>query len=355
MENWVDKLLHWYEKEKRDLPWRNTGDPYKIWVSEIILQQTRVNQGIDYYLRFVSKYPTVSSLAAASEDDVLKMWQGLGYYSRARNMLHTARYIEESLGGKFPRTYQQIRGLKGIGDYTAAAIVSFAFNQPYAVLDGNVMRVYSRLLGIDEPVDSSSGRKKLQLIANDYLPEKNSASYNQAVMELGALICLPKKPFCTQCPIQDQCYAYSHTLTAKLPVKQVKKKIVKRFLNYLVIQSGDSIIMRKRPRGDIWQGLYDFPCIETAAAGTPLALASSKEWRRIFRNRKVIVLSVSSEYRHVLTHRLLLAKFISLKAGRKEIELPEGCEWIKLRNISDYPVPRLIDIYLSENFLNLNN
>lgn len=349
MEEWSSKLLQWYEDNKRDLPWRSTSDPYKIWLSEIILQQTRVNQGTAYYLRFVEKYPTITELATASEDEVLKVWQGLGYYSRARNLHQAAKAIRHSFKGLFPRKYEDIRGLKGVGPYTAAAIASFAYNLPYAVLDGNVMRVYSRLFGITDPIESMKGRKKLQHLADELLPKENSASYNQAAIELGALVCLPKNPHCTDCPLQIHCEAFAHKLTNKLPVKQLKAIKKVRFLNYLVIQSGQRVVIRKRSHNDIWKGLYDFPCIETTASASLQQLAEKSEWINTFGKNKVAIQSVSGEYKHLLTHRKLLVTFIKLILDKPIKPMPEGCEWINLRKLHLYAVPRVIDRYISTN------
>ncbi len=207
--DWREKLLIWYDTYKRNLPWRNITDPYKIWLSEVILQQTRVSQGWEYYLRFIQKYPTVKALAAASEQDVLKLWQGLGYYSRARNLHEAARFIVKEHKGHFPADYDSIRALKGVGDYTAGAIASIAFNLPFPAVDGNVMRVYSRLFGVATPIDSTEGKRLIQEIAVEHLPQHNPGNYNQAVMELGALVCLPSKPDCANCPVQVACYAYA--------------------------------------------------------------------------------------------------------------------------------------------------
>ncbi|HXB14093.1 MAG TPA: A/G-specific adenine glycosylase [Bacteroidia bacterium] len=348
MSEWSHKLLNWYNKNKRDLPWRNTADAYKIWLSEVILQQTRVNQGMNYYLAFTKKYPTVLKLAAASEHEVLKLWQGLGYYSRARNMHNAALHVKEHFKGKFPTDYESIRSLKGVGDYTAAAIASFAYNLPYPVIDGNVMRVYSRFLGITSPIDSTEGKKQLIEAANEFLVKKDPGTYNQAIMELGALVCTPKNPKCTECPLQAQCYAYSHKLTEKLPIKQGKTKQRERYLNYLVISSGNKIILRTRNEKDIWKGLHDFPCIETDRPITMQKLTSEKEWHSIFGKNKVSIQSVSVAYTHILSHQRLKAIFIKIDLKKPLLKLPKDCFWIKPENIDGYAIPRLIERYLSE-------
>ena len=259
MNNWSHKLLKWYEANKRDMPWRGIKDPYKIWLSEIILQQTRVNQGWNYYLKFIEHYPTVRQLAAASEHDVLKLWQGLGYYSRARNMHHAAKEIVAKHKGKFPTNHESIRALKGVGDYTAAAITSIAYGLPYPVVDGNVLRVYSRLLGISDPIDSTIGKKKIWDAAKELLPDKEPGTYNQAIMELGSLVCTPKNPKCEECPLQSACHAFSHKLTAKLPIKQGKTAQRNRFLNYLIIQQGNKILLHNRQGKDILARPARFP------------------------------------------------------------------------------------------------
>jgi A/G-specific adenine glycosylase len=347
MSDWSHKLLKWYEVNKRNLPWRATSDPYKIWLSEVILQQTRVNQGWDYYNRFTEKYPTILKLAAASEHDILKLWQGLGYYSRARNMHHAAKEIVAKYKGKFPTDYESIRALKGVGDYTAAAIVSIAFKLPYAVVDGNVLRVYSRLLGISAPIDSTEGKKKIWEAAAELLPKNNPGNYNQAIMELGALCCTPKTPNCLECPVQSACYAYAKKQTNKLPVKQAKTKVRDRFLNYIVLSKGDSLLLRNRKGNDIWKGLNDFPCIETEKAITPEKLISSKELKAMLSTANPVIESIPTSYKHILSHQKLNAQFIKIKIDKTLKKLPPDCFWIEKKNINKYAVPRLIERYIS--------
>jgi A/G-specific adenine glycosylase len=349
MDNLIHKLVAWYNANKRDLPWRRTKDPYKIWLSEIILQQTRVAQGLSYYYKFIENYPTVTALAAASEHDVLKLWQGLGYYSRARNMHYAANYIAKQYKGKFPKDYESIRELKGVGDYTAAAISSFAYNLPHAVLDGNVMRVYSRLLGIKEPIDSLSGRKRLEEAARKLLPKENAGLYNQAIMEFGALCCLPKNPKCHDCPLQANCYAYGHKLVDKLPIKAGKTKQRERNLNYLVITNKGKILIRTRTEKDIWKGLHDFPCIETEKPLTHQDFLKTKEWKRLFSNSKPTIKAVSEPYTHILSHQKLKAIFIEIKLS-KTIKQPKDCFWTDAEDIEKYAVPRLIERYIRNRF-----
>lgn len=253
-----ERLLEWYKENKRELPWRDTTDPYLIWISEIILQQTRVAQGYEYFLRFVRRFPDVASLAAASEDEVMKYWQGLGYYSRARN-LHAAA---KSMNGKFPVTYEDVRGLKGVGDYTAAAICAFAYNMPYAVVDGNVYRVLSRYLGIDTPIDSTEGKKVFAVLAQEMLDERRPTDYNQAIMDFGAIQCTPQSPNCMFCPLADRCFALSKGLIAHLPVKQHKTKTVNRYFNYIYVRMGAETLIHKRTENDIWKNLFELPLVE---------------------------------------------------------------------------------------------
>ncbi len=349
MSEWSHKLLRWYEANKRDLPWRGINDPYKIWLSEVMLQQTRVNQGWEYYNRFIEKYPTVSKLASASEHDILKLWQGLGYYSRARNMHHAAKEIVANYKGKFPSDYESIRSLRGVGDYTAAAIASIAFKLPYAVVDGNVLRVYSRLLGITEPIDSTKGKNLIWAAAAELLPENNPGNYNQAIMELGALCCTPKNPDCPECPLQSACYAYAHKQTGKLPVKKGKIKQRQRFLNYLVICHRSRVLLRKRSGNDIWKGLNDFPCIETEKPLSPGKLMAGKEWKAVFTNTFPVIELVSEQHKHILSHQKLNARFIRIKISKLLKKLPNDCFWAEKKNIDKYAVPRLIERYISDN------
>jgi len=258
----MNKLIEWYRINKRDLPWRDTRDPYKVWLSEIILQQTRVAQGLPYYLKFVEQYPSVTDLAQASEQEVLKLWQGLGYYSRARNLHYTARDIVENYEGRFPATYRELLKLKGVGEYTAAAIASFCYDEPVAVIDGNVFRVLARLHGIDTPVNTTEGKKIFKHQAAESLDKRQPGVYNQAIMEFGALQCVPGQPDCEICPLQAQCTAYKTGKVRELPVKLPKVKIKKRFLHYIIVRHGNRILWQKRTDKDIWKNLYQPVLIE---------------------------------------------------------------------------------------------
>ena len=256
------RLLNWYTINKRILPWRSTSDPYAIWLSEIIMQQTQIKQGSSYYTHFITQFPTVFDLAQASEDEILKLWQGLGYYSRARNMHYTSIDIVNQYKGKFPENYAMLLKLKGIGEYTAAAIASIAFNQPYAVVDGNVFRVLSRIFGIYTPIDSTKGKKEFNTLANKLLNTNDSGSHNQALMEFGALHCTPKRPNCHDCIFSNDCVAHNLQHIDKLPVKKGKQKIQERYFNFIVISDNEYIYLNKRTKKDIWKNLYEFPIIE---------------------------------------------------------------------------------------------
>ena len=267
-------LLAWYQKNKRDLPWRHTKDPYKIWLCEIIMQQTRVAQGLAYYNRFVETFPTPADLAAATQDQVLKLWQGLGYYSRARN-LHAAA---QSMHGKFPPTYAGVRALKGVGDYTAAAICSIAYNMPYAVVDGNVYRVLARVFGIRTPIDSTDGKKQFTALAQALLDKKHPGDYNQAIMDFGAMVCTPQAPQCTVCPLANRCVARKEDLQEKLPIKAQKTKVSTRYFHYIYVEQGKFTWLHQRGPGDVWQNLYELPLVETDGATLDGASALLKKW-----------------------------------------------------------------------------
>lgn len=322
-------LLHWYATHGRDLPWRHTTDPYAIWLSEVILQQTRIEQGRDYWHRFMNRFPNVASLAAASEDEVLRLWQGLGYYSRARNLHAAARQIVEM--GEFPRTIEGIKKLKGVGDYTAAAIGSIAFHLPAAVVDGNVYRVLSRHFGIHTPINSTEGKKEFALLAQELLPAHQAAAYNQAIMDFGAICCTPKGAACSDCPLADTCHAlHSHEVEA-LPVKLKKLTIRTRHLQYVYIRVKGEIAIRRRPAGDIWQGLWEPLLIEDAALP---ALGGTLTLLR-------------KDVKHVLTHRILYADFYLLETDEKPA-LPADYIWIPEPDINRYALPRLVEILVKE-------
>src|SRR5690606_37029166 len=267
-----NKIVKWYSDNFRPLPWRETTDPYKIWLSEVILQQTRVAQGLPYYQQFVSRYPSVQHLASASEQEVLRLWQGLGYYSRARNLHQCAKLVAGQYNGRFPTSAQGLETLPGIGHYTAAAIASISFGERVAVLDGNVYRVLARVFGIDTPINTPQGLKVFSTLANELVPKANPAVHNQAVMEFGALFCTPRNPTCDDCPLRRSCVAYQRNMVDLLPVKRAKKKSRNRYFFYVVLENNNALLMRKRLEKDIWQGLFDFPLVERSRPVKPQTL-----------------------------------------------------------------------------------
>ena len=338
------KLLDWYAENKRELPWRDTTDPYLIWISEIILQQTRVVQGYEYFRRFVHRFPDVESLASAPEDEVMKLWQGLGYYSRARN-LHIAA---KSMNGVFPETYEEVRALKGVGDYTAAAICSFAYNLPYAVVDGNVYRVLSRYFGIDTPIDSTEGKKVFAALAGEMLDKKRPADYNQAIMDFGAIQCTPQSPNCMFCPLADSCSALSKGLIAQLPVKQHKTKTTDRFFNYIYVRMGAHTLIHKRTGNDIWRNLFELPLVETETALSEEEFLACPQFCALFvKGESPVVRSVLRNVKHVLSHRVIYTNFY-------EVVLPEnsdsfsGFQKVLKEDLELYAVPRLIHAFLEK-------
>jgi len=340
------QIEHWYEHHGRDLPWRKTTDPYRIWVSEIILQQTRVEQGYDYYLRFLRRFPDLKSLADATEDEVLTYWQGLGYYSRARNLHAAAR----SIIGSFPTTYDGVRALKGVGDYTAAAICSFAYGIPVAVLDGNVFRVLSRYFGIDTPIDTSSGVKEFKALADELLDKQDPAFYNQAIMDFGALQCTPGKAHCSDCPLQETCEALRTARVEQLPMKLHKTQQKERFFHYLFITQGDDTFLNKRISKDIWRNLYELPLIESDHVMNFEELTSSQHFSKIFGSESnVQIKEVQIGVKHVLTHRIIYANFYRVDISQ-DLELEGLGKFIKVnaKCLSDYAFPNLVMQFLQK-------
>lgn len=339
------ELLRWYGRNKRDLPWRNTSDPYLIWLSEIILQQTRIEQGLPYYVKFTGAYPEIKALASASEEDVLKLWQGLGYYNRALNMHKTAQQIMIRFDGHFPDSYANILTLKGVGEYTAAAIASIAFHLPHPVVDGNVLRFFSRHFGVKDPITSVKVKRAIREKATELIDLNDPGTFNQAIMEFGARICIPGNPPCSQCLFHQSCFAFSNQLVNVIPVSTKPSKRRVRHFNYLVINSenGNSLILKKRTAQDIWKGLYDFPLIETSKAVTVNCLKSMHEWSIIKRLEPESHVYRSTIFRHVLTHQEIFACFFEIKVARVS-ELPEGWKWVY--DLKKVPVPRLIEKFL---------
>jgi A/G-specific adenine glycosylase len=346
-------LLSWYNRNHRDLPWRRTQDPYKIWISEIVLQQTRIEQGRDYYLRFLDRFPGISDLASADEKEVLKLWQGLGYYSRARNLHHAAKEIGQRFNGEFPSDYEEIHGLKGIGDYTAAAIASIAYNLPYPVIDGNVLRFFSRYFGVKEPIDKASGKKKILQLANEKMDRSDPGKFNQAIMEFGALQCKPGSPNCSVCPFNRSCFAFTHGKVDVLPVKSRANLPRKRYFNFLVMVYVDSkkrttIYLRKREENDIWKNLYDFPLIETSSPVSREKLMNTLEWKKLVQSKTKTVPERSKVYQHILSHQLIFARFYILQLEKKPVNkfIP-----VNMKDLDRFPVPRLIEKFISsQNF-----
>ena len=341
-------LINWYEENHRNLPWRNDPTPYQVWLSEVILQQTRVNQGWDYYLRFVEKWPTVTDLAAASEVEVLKLWQGLGYYSRARNLHHCAQQVVAEYGGKFPADFEKLKQLKGIGDYTAAAIASIAYNLPHAVVDGNVYRVLARLYDIETPININEGQKLFAQLADELLNREQPGLHNQAMMEFGALHCTPKNPNCLLCPLQAQCLAFAHQTVMQRPVKLAKVKVATRYFNYLILKINDSVYLHKRSDNDIWKNLYDFPCIESQKPMTVEEVIATEAFTQIIDNKPFTIIKSSPVFTHKLTHRTLLAQFIEIKLEQELLQIEtKGLFLAHETELGSFPIPRLIDLYLN--------
>lgn len=378
-----ERLLAWFAQNHRPLPWKGERDPYKIWLSEIILQQTRVEQGLPYYQKFIEKYPHVRVLADAPEDEVLKLWEGLGYYSRARNLHTAAKFIATELGGEFPHTYEGIRALKGVGDYTAAAIASFAFALPHAVLDGNVYRVLARYFGIETPTDTGVAKKEFAALAQDLLDPARPGDFNQAIMDFGATHCTPQQPKCSVCPFKNQCVAFQKGKVSELPVKSKVLEKKGRFFAYLVVNFQGNTFVRKRTDKDIWQNLWEFPVLEL-----PVFPADNREledavWRHFFglatqrhqidsatqkhdgltssgQKHGAKITSISKPYRQTLTHRIVTAVFCEITfpddTPPDVFEKPpfENCLCVSRAELKkNIAVPRVIDWYLRDKAITL--
>ncbi|SIO03467.1 A/G-specific adenine glycosylase [Algoriphagus halophilus] len=339
------QILRWYHENPRDLPWRGTRNPYKIWLSEIILQQTRVAQGLPYYENFVNKYPTVQDLANAPEEEVLRLWQGLGYYSRARNLHFCAKYICTELNGKFPESYEGLLKLKGVGSYTASAIASFAFGEAKAVVDGNVFRVLARYFGIYTDIASGKGKKQFEALADEIIPRDMPDEYNQAIMDFGARQCTPTNPNCTECPLKSNCFAYTNELTKVLPVKIKKLKIRERNFHYYLIKCGSKWVWNKRGSGDIWEGLFDFPSKEQGVSKNPIDWESFEGEETQHYEKK---------YRHILSHQRLNATFSEVEIPSKNYHKladwcnKEGFTLVKEDQIDELAKPKLIVNFLTD-------
>lgn len=342
-------LARWYEAHQRTLPWRSDPTPYHVWLSEIILQQTRVNQGLDYYLRFVERWPTLPDLAHASEEEVLKMWQGLGYYSRARNLSACARQVVALHGGEFPKDYDQLRQLQGIGDYTAAAIASIAFDLPHAVVDGNVYRVLSRIYDIDTPINTTKGARLFAKLADDFLDREHPGRHNQALMEFGALHCIPSNPDCASCPIQAHCLAFDHQTVSVRPVKEKTVKVRTRYFNYLVFKSIDNkTYLHKRVGNDIWKNLFDYPCVESDHVLSVEEIMDTELFKSLTSEKKFSIQRISAKYTHKLTHQTIVATFVEIKIhGFLSPIQTKAILLAAEKDMGAYPIPKLIENYLS--------
>ncbi|MFM1744633.1 MAG: hypothetical protein RLZZ630_570 [Bacteroidota bacterium] len=338
-------LRAWFKASARALPWRETKDPYRIWLSEIILQQTRVDQGIGYYLRFVEAFPDVRALAEADDDHVMRLWQGLGYYSRARNLLAAARQVADFYGGQFPQDYERLLELKGVGEYTAAAIASFAFDLPNAVVDGNVFRFISRLFGVRTPIDSGEGKKEFAVWAAGLLDRNHPAEHNQAMMEMGATVCKPKNPACTECPFSLACHAYIQGEIEQLPVKAGRTRVEVRYLQYFFVSDGEFTWIRKRMEKGIWQDLFEWPGVETVdEKSTPVP---PHEIRLALEQGRAVIRGVPVQARHLLSHRDLRVQIWKVHF---EGELPDSALYrkVELDDLKDFAMPRLFTRYLEQ-------
>lgn len=340
-------LIDWYENHKRDLPWRHTTDPYKIWLSEIILQQTRVVQGMSYYHAFVNQYPTVADLAAATQDEVLTLWKGLGYYSRARNLHYTAQYIVEHYDGKFPIDYKDVLALKGVGKYTAAAICSFAYKGVYAVVDGNVLRVITRLYGITDAIDTPAVVKRIYEISDGLIDTDRPDQYNQAIMEFGAMQCTAKSPNCMYCPFAEVCEARAQGLINQIPYKAKKVKRKSRYFHYLIMSEKDQTIVQRREAKDIWQGLYQFPLIESKDTNI-LNVDQLVAKADVEIPANVEVQSVSDVSMQKLTHRDVHTRFYHMLVTDIQSIIKEGYFLVEQKKVSNFALPKVIDAYLSQ-------
>lgn len=340
------KLMEWHQTDNnRALPWKQEKDPYKIWLSEVILQQTRAQQGLPYYLRFTEAYPTIAHLAASNDEDAFRLWQGLGYYNRCKNMLATARIISEELNGNFPDSYDGLIKLKGIGPYTAAAIASFAYDLPHAVVDGNVYRVLARYFGIDTPFDTTEGKKQFQALAQELLDAKKSAHYNQAIMDLGATVCTFQAPKCDQCQLQGNCVAYKQELIAYLPVRSKKQTVKKRYFHYLLITHNNALWIHKRSDKDIWQNLHQPYLIEHDTALDTKELTGQQVYKALQLKN---IPEYQGQIKQRLTHQLIETRFFSIDLNNPISPPSEGGKWVPFSELKKYGFPKTIVSFLEK-------
>lgn len=344
----TNHLMEWFAQNDRPLPWKGEKNPYYVWLSEIILQQTRVEQGLPYFERFRAKYPKVEDLANAPEDEVMKLWEGLGYYSRARNLHFSAKLIANELAGVFPTTYDEILKLKGVGTYTAAAIASFAYDLPHAVVDGNVYRVLSRFFGIATAIDSTAGKKEFAALAQQLIDKKCPADYNQAIMDFGATHCLPANPKCKVCPMKTKCFAYQNKKIGELPFKEKKIKKRDRYFNYFIFKQNDFVHIQKRTRKDIWQNLYEFPLLETTKIIEESDLLKMDTWQTWTGIADVKTTKISKPYKQLLTHQKIIAQFWEVEVVGELLLTDEAVSLVKLGNLSKFAFPKVIDTYLKD-------
>lgn len=343
-------ILSWYHRHKRDLPWRKSNDPYVIWLSEIILQQTRVDQGLPYFNKFLKNYPAVEDLANANEDQVMKDWEGLGYYSRARNLHYTAKYVSEELNGEFPSNYEDLLKLKGIGGYTAAAISSFSSNEARAVLDGNVFRVLSRYLGVSTPINTTKGKKEFEALADEMLDRKNPADYNQAIMEFGAIQCVPKNPDCNNCILSESCAALLHDKVGELPVKEKKKYDRHRFFTFLIMTSGNKLAVQQREANDVWRKLYQFPMIEESRLLEPNEVVAQMSG-----DYEMVIGGVEDLKPHKLSHQTIHCRIVLVKANEREEDVFNiRTQWVSAEQLEAFAFPKPLREYLDRKQLTLH-
>lgn len=348
MQNWffVKTLLNWHQHENdRDLPWKKESDPYRIWLSEIILQQTRVAQGLSYYNEFTRQFPSIADLANADENTVFKLWEGLGYYNRCRNLIATAKFIHEERAGVFPDTYDDIIALKGVGAYTAAAIASFAFGLPHAVVDGNVVRVLSRFFGIAIAMDTTKGKRIIKELAEVLLDKENPSAYNQAIMDFGATVCKPAIPKCEVCPLQSECDAYKKGMVHLLPNKAKKVTLKKRFFNFFFIRHNNHIYIRQRREKDIWQNLFELPQIETKQLLTPQQLQRNKVISHFFKENGFRIHSISSPVQQRLTHQIITAQFVYILSLKEPDNFTDAIA-VTPKELGKFAFPKIVAKYL---------
>lgn len=340
-------IIKWYNENRRELPWRNTDNPYYIWISEVILQQTRVVQGLGYYHRFIESFPTIKDLSVADIDRVMKVWQGLGYYSRARNLHNAAKQVMAEYNGELPKTYKELLKIKGLGPYSAGAIASFAFKEAVPAIDGNVYRVLSRVYGIFSSPETSLGKKEFYELTMELIDKKNPDTFNQALLDFGALQCVPRNPDCSICPFNDICFASRNNLVTQLPVKG--KKIISRdrFFNYIIIRYNGSTFIQRREAGDIWTSLYEFPLIETPKPIEIEVLIKDKSWKALFMSTKTKILYISQPVKHLLSHQTLYTKFIVVEINKPNAYLSSHYIKTSIPTIQDYSVPKVIDNFLA--------